>query len=40
MWSGLADSYRDLEVLQDILTSAVYIVPRLEGEDRHEVPAF
>ena len=40
MWSGLADSYRDLEVPQDILTSAAYIVHRLEGEDRHEVRAF
>lgn len=40
MWSGLADSYRDLEVLQDILTSAVYIEHRLEDEDRHEAPAF
>ncbi len=33
MWSDLADSYRDLEVMSEILTRAVYIAPGAKGEN-------
>jgi len=33
MWSDLADSYRDLEVMSEILTRAVYIGPSSRGEE-------